>query len=107
MNKNPVRLCAGPAPEPADQIAAQERYLASLNITLQRALYRHGAVSYIEVLSARGVLIMNSLSKIALFALWRSVRRPAADPHAGMAMHEQPAARAGAKHQRQRRHQSY
>jgi Cu(I)/Ag(I) efflux system outer membrane protein len=31
----------------ADQIAAQERYLASLNITLQRAtaLYRHGAVS--------------------------------------------------------------
>jgi hypothetical protein len=32
----------------ADQIAAQERYLASLNITLQRAtaLYRHGAVSY-------------------------------------------------------------
>ncbi|WP_446909367.1 TolC family protein, partial [Klebsiella pneumoniae] len=29
----------------ADQIAAQERYLASLNITLQRAtaLYRHGA----------------------------------------------------------------
>ncbi|HDG7946570.1 TPA: TolC family protein [Klebsiella pneumoniae] len=39
----------------ADQIAAQERYLASLNITLQRAtaLYRHGAVSYIEVLSAQ------------------------------------------------------
>ena len=35
--------------------AAQERYLASLNITLQRAtaLYRHGAVSYIEVLSAQ------------------------------------------------------
>ena len=32
-----------------------ERYLASLNITLQRAtaLYRHGAVSYIEVLSAQ------------------------------------------------------
>lgn len=40
---------------PADQIAARERYLASLNITLQRAtaLYRHGAVSYIEVLSAQ------------------------------------------------------
>lgn len=38
----------------ADQITAQERYLASLNITLQRAaLYRHGAVSYIEVLSAQ------------------------------------------------------
>ena len=39
----------------ADQIAAQQRYLASLNITLQRAtaLYRHGAVSYIEVLSAQ------------------------------------------------------
>lgn len=39
----------------AAQIAAQERYLASLNITLQRAtaLYRHGAVSYIEVLSAQ------------------------------------------------------
>lgn len=39
----------------ADQIAAQERYLASLNITLQRAtaLNRHGAVSYIEVLSAQ------------------------------------------------------
>ena len=39
----------------ADQIAAQERYLASLNIALQRAtaLYRHGAVSYIEVLSAQ------------------------------------------------------
>lgn len=38
-----------------NQIAAQQRYLASLNITLQRAtaLYRHGAVSYIEVLGAQ------------------------------------------------------
>lgn len=38
----------------ADQIAGQERYLASLQITLQRArtLYQHGAVSYIEVLDA-------------------------------------------------------
>ena len=44
-----------PCARAADQIAAQERYLASLNITLQRAtaLYRHGAVSYIEVLSAQ------------------------------------------------------
>lgn len=38
----------------ADQLAAQKRYLASLQITLQRAqtLYQHGAVSYIEVLDA-------------------------------------------------------
>ena len=37
-----------------DQITAQQRYLGSLTITLQRAraLYQHGAVSYIEVLSA-------------------------------------------------------
>jgi Cu(I)/Ag(I) efflux system outer membrane protein len=37
-----------------DQIAARQRYLDSLTITLQRArvLYQHGAVSYIEVLSA-------------------------------------------------------
>ncbi|EHF8233919.1 efflux transporter outer membrane subunit [Enterobacter roggenkampii] len=36
------------------QLAAQERYLDSLNITLQRArgLYTNGAVSYIEVLDA-------------------------------------------------------
>ena len=36
------------------QLAAQERYLDSLNITLQRArgLYSSGAVSYIEVLDA-------------------------------------------------------
>ncbi|HDT2136109.1 efflux transporter outer membrane subunit [Enterobacter roggenkampii] len=36
------------------QLAAQERYLDSLNITLQRArgLYTSGAVSYIEVLDA-------------------------------------------------------
>ncbi|MDP1357565.1 copper transporter, partial [Klebsiella pneumoniae] len=39
----------------ADHRAAQERSLASLNIPLQRAtaLYRHGAGSYIEVLSAQ------------------------------------------------------
>lgn len=38
----------------ADQISAQQRYLASLQITRQRAgtLYQHGAVSYIEVLDA-------------------------------------------------------
>ena len=37
-----------------DQISAQQRYLASLKITLQRAraLYQHGAVSYLEVLDA-------------------------------------------------------
>ena len=37
-----------------DQISAQQRYLASLQITLQRAraLYQHGAVSYLEVLDA-------------------------------------------------------
>lgn len=36
------------------QISAQQRYLASLQITLQRAraLYQHGAVSYLEVLDA-------------------------------------------------------
>lgn len=36
------------------QINAQQRYLDSLNITLQRArgLYSSGAVSYIEVLDA-------------------------------------------------------
>lgn len=38
----------------ADQISAQQRYLASLQTTRQRAraLYQHGAVSYIEVLDA-------------------------------------------------------
>ncbi|MFW0765093.1 efflux transporter outer membrane subunit [Trabulsiella odontotermitis] len=38
----------------SQQIAAQQRYLDSLNITLQRArgLYASGAVSYIEVLDA-------------------------------------------------------
>lgn len=38
----------------AEQISAQQRYLASLQITRQRAgtLYQHGAVSYIEVLDA-------------------------------------------------------
>lgn len=38
----------------ADQIRGQQRYLDSLQITLQRAraLYQHGAVSYIEVLDA-------------------------------------------------------
>lgn len=38
----------------ADQISGQQRYLTSLQITLQRAraLYQNGAVSYIEVLDA-------------------------------------------------------
>ncbi|MCT1465129.1 efflux transporter outer membrane subunit [Citrobacter freundii] len=38
----------------ADQISGQQRYLDSLQITLQRAraLYQNGAVSYIEVLDA-------------------------------------------------------
>lgn len=38
----------------ADQMTAQQRYLDSLNITLQRArtLYQNGAVSYINVLDA-------------------------------------------------------
>lgn len=42
----------------ADQISGQQRYLASLQITLQRAraLYRNGAVSYIEVLDAERAL---------------------------------------------------
>ncbi len=36
-----------------DQISAQQRYLASLQITYNgRALYQHGAVSYLEVLDA-------------------------------------------------------
>lgn len=41
-----------------DQITAQQRYLDSLTITLQRArvLYQNGAVSYIEVLSAERAL---------------------------------------------------
>ncbi len=48
--------------------------------------------------------MMNSLSKIALFTLLSGAvfAAQAADPHAGMAMHE--CCRAGAKHQRQRRH---
>ncbi|MTH44812.1 Cu(I)/Ag(I) efflux RND transporter outer membrane protein [Intestinirhabdus alba] len=42
----------------ADRTLDQQRYLASLQVTLQRAraLYRHGAVSYIEVLDARRAL---------------------------------------------------
>ncbi|VDZ69901.1 Cation efflux system protein CusF precursor [Klebsiella aerogenes] len=49
---------------------------------------------------------MNSLSKIALFTLLSGVMftAQAAEPHAGMAMHEQPAGRADAKHRWQRRH---
>ena len=41
---------------------------------------------------------MNSLSKVALFTLISGAvfAVQAADPHAGMAMHEQPAANAGA-----------
>lgn len=41
------------------QINAQQRYLDSLNITLQRArgLYSSGAVSYIEVLDAERSLL--------------------------------------------------
>lgn len=41
-----------------DQLTAQQRYLDSLTITLQRArvLYQNGAVSYIEVLSAERAL---------------------------------------------------
>ena len=45
-----------------DQISAQQRYLASLQITLQRearALYQHGAVSYLEVLDAGTFFICN------------------------------------------------
>ncbi len=42
----------------SDQIAAQQRYLTSLQISQQRArvLYQHGAVSYIEVLDAERAL---------------------------------------------------
>ena len=44
-----------------DQISAQQRYLASLQITLQRAraLYQHGAVSYLEVLMLSCFFICN------------------------------------------------
>ncbi|MCU6667375.1 Cu(I)/Ag(I) efflux RND transporter outer membrane protein [Enterobacteriaceae bacterium H4N4] len=42
----------------ADQITAQQRYLASLQITLQRArvFYQNGAASYLEVLDAERAL---------------------------------------------------
>ncbi|AOV96899.1 hypothetical protein A9798_07970 [Edwardsiella hoshinae] len=42
----------------AEQLAAQQRYLAALEATLQRArgLYAHGALSYIEVLDAERAL---------------------------------------------------
>ena len=46
----------------ADQINGQQRYLDSLQITLQRAraLYQNGAVSYIEVLDAERSLFATS-----------------------------------------------
>lgn len=52
--------------------------------------------------------MMNSLSKITLFTLLSGAvfAAQAADPHAGMVMHEQPAAAQARslKHPRQRRH---
>ena len=50
------------------QLAAQERYLDSLNITLQRArgLYTSGAVSYIEVLDAERSLFATRQSLLDL-----------------------------------------
>lgn len=50
------------------QIAAQQRYLASLKITLQRAsgLYSSGAVSYIEVLDAERSLFSTRKSILEL-----------------------------------------
>lgn len=52
----------------ADQITAQQRYLDSLQITLQRAraLYQHGAVSYIEVLDAERSLFATRQSLLDL-----------------------------------------
>jgi len=52
----------------ADQISGQQRYLASLQITLQRAraLYQNGAVSYIEVLDAERSLFATQQSLLDL-----------------------------------------
>lgn len=52
----------------ADQINGQQRYLASLQITLQRAraLYQNGAVSYIEVLDAERSLFATQQSLLDL-----------------------------------------
>ena len=52
----------------ADQISGQQRYLDSLQITLQRAraLYQNGAVSYIEVLDAERSLFVTRQSLLDL-----------------------------------------
>ncbi|QXA91985.1 copper/silver efflux system outer membrane protein CusC [Citrobacter braakii] len=52
----------------ADQISGQQRYLTSLQITLQRAraLYQNGAVSYIEVLDAERSLFSTQQSLLDL-----------------------------------------
>ena len=52
----------------ADQISGQQRYLMSLQITLQRAraLYQNGAVSYIEVLDAERSLFATQQSLLDL-----------------------------------------
>ncbi|BDA93728.1 efflux transporter outer membrane subunit [Citrobacter portucalensis] len=52
----------------ADQISGQQRYLDSLQITLQRAraLYQNGAVSYIEVLDAERSLFATLQSLLDL-----------------------------------------
>ncbi|MDA8514446.1 efflux transporter outer membrane subunit [Citrobacter sp. Igbk 14] len=52
----------------ADQITGQQRYLDSLQITLQRAraLYQNGAVSYIEVLDAERSLFTTQQSLLDL-----------------------------------------
>ena len=52
----------------ADQISGQQRYLTSLQITLQRAraLYQNGAVSYIEVLDAERSLFATRQSLLDL-----------------------------------------
>ena len=52
----------------ADQISGQQRYLTSLQITLQRAraLYQNGAVSYIEVLDAERSLFATQQSLLDL-----------------------------------------
>ena len=51
-----------------DQISGQQRYLTSLQITLQRAraLYQNGAVSYIEVLDAERSLFSTQQSLLDL-----------------------------------------
>ncbi|HHK9580612.1 efflux transporter outer membrane subunit [Citrobacter sp. Cb008] len=52
----------------AEQISGQQRYLTSLQITLQRAraLYQNGAVSYIEVLDAERSLFATQQSLLDL-----------------------------------------